>query len=382
MAEQQQQQQQQQRQQQQQQRPQIHRGVLDGIARLADPRYRKDRNKLIVCYYSFKRDGRPPVDRQSLQHLVDFLDSHQREDAQTVVIITELELDRVRLSEPSDGGLQVLCTLFARCDTTLTKIALYGCYFGSREDVARLLAALATNRTLTDLTIRDMNNLPRRVALGNFLSTLMQRTPPLQRLDCQWCALRANGIRALQPSLQANRTLVELDLSSCELRDDGIRLLVDALVGNTTMELLHITHNDITSVGLADITRLLESTVLKTIAFLRWNHAVLTDEDATQHFVSTLQHKISTLHQLDEFMGHEFARIVEPSLTRNQQLNRVNNLLLVQPPPPPPPPPPPLPPPPRLQKQQRQQLHATSSSMMLNKIAHQANGNVCSHGQQ
>jgi hypothetical protein len=45
--------------------------------------------------------SQPPIDRRSLEHLVDFLDSNNGGDE---VIITELVLDHVQLSEPSDGG--------------------------------------------------------------------------------------------------------------------------------------------------------------------------------------------------------------------------------------------------------------------------------------
>jgi hypothetical protein len=111
-------QQQQRRQQQEPQQP-IHRDVLDGIARLDDPEYRAERHKLIVRFPGFYNIPLFFVVRQSLQHLVDFLDDchdNAREE------ITELELHDVELREPSDGGLEVLCTFFARSDTTLKKL--------------------------------------------------------------------------------------------------------------------------------------------------------------------------------------------------------------------------------------------------------------------
>jgi hypothetical protein len=95
----------------------------------------------------------------------------------------------------------------------------------------------------------------------------MQNMPQLQRLECQGYALRADGIRAFQPALQAKRALVELWLPHGWLGDDGIRFLVDALVGNTTMKLLNICSNNITSAGLHDITRILELTRLEKISF-------------------------------------------------------------------------------------------------------------------
>ena len=79
-------------QQQQQRDPQqLHPAVLDGIARLADPRYREDRHKLVVCF-----DGsntRSPIVRCSSQHLVDFLDNRDAHEE----IIADLYLESIFL---------------------------------------------------------------------------------------------------------------------------------------------------------------------------------------------------------------------------------------------------------------------------------------------
>ena len=92
--------------------------------------------------------------------------------------------------------------------------------------------------------------------------------PQLRRLDSSGLGVE-EGLRALQLALQTNRTLQELSLWSCDIDDEGIRILVDALVGNTTMDKLCVHLNRITSNGLPDITRLLESTRLQTINFGR-----------------------------------------------------------------------------------------------------------------
>jgi hypothetical protein len=128
-------------QQQQQQGSIIHQEVLNGIARLTDPnRSEEDKHKLSI----YGGDG---FDRHSWQHVVDFLDNG---DGSHEVIITELELDYVEPPDAPDGGLEVLRTFFARSDTTLTKVTLYGCNFGQAEDALELLAALQTNRTVSD----------------------------------------------------------------------------------------------------------------------------------------------------------------------------------------------------------------------------------------
>jgi Ran GTPase-activating protein (RanGAP) involved in mRNA processing and transport len=96
---------------------------------------------------------------------------------------------------------------------------------------------------------------------------MQNNMPQLQRLGCQYSNLTAEGVRAFQPALQANRTLKELDLRGCDIGDEGIRLLADALAGNRIMEVLDISGNDITSDGLDDITRIIESTQVKTLRF-------------------------------------------------------------------------------------------------------------------
>jgi Leucine Rich repeat len=150
---------------------------------------------------------------------------------------------------------------------------------------------------------------------------------------------------------ESDFTLKDLTLSWSQIDDQGIHLLANALVGNTTIEKLNIAHNKITSRGLDDITRMIESTQLKTIT--TWgNQDIFNDIDATRHFASTLQYKNATLQELE---GREYNRdpknsSINNSLKRNQQLNRVT-LLLVPPPPPRP--------------QQRQYYYHATTTMML-----------------
>jgi Leucine Rich repeat len=210
-------------------------------------------------------------------------------------------------------------------------------------------------------------------AAGTCLSSLMQNIPQLRRLYCSWNGLRLDeGVRAMCPTLQVNRTLRELSLFECDIGDEGICLLVDALVGNTTLKALYITwDNRITpAVAIACLTRLIESTRLQTIRLWPNRRVFFNDADATQHFVKTLQHKYCSLQELlgidaRDFPGDEDSQIatfssINNSLTRNRQLNRVN-LLLTQ--------------------QQQQQRNAAAISVML-KISHKGNRQVCRDSQQ
>jgi Leucine Rich repeat len=321
--------------------PQIHRGVLNGIARLtALPYYHKRRLSLLVCGYR-----EPVFDRPSLEYLVNFLD-HRDDDS---LEVTGIMLQYVHCLK-SDGGLNVLSDFFARSDTRLTNATLWECDFGSREDVAQLLSPFYTNKTITGLTIHQITNLE-GVALGTCLSNLMQNMPQLQCLICSQGDLRLDGTRALQPGLRSNRTLKQLVISSCKLGDGGFRIVADALVGNTTMHRLSIRGNDITRAGLDDVIRLIKSTELKTIDFIIQDNAVFNhqdvfaDEAATQRFVTTLQQQKSCVEEIPNLCWSHFCEknnynddrlsyakscgnSIGITMTRNRQLNHVNSLLL------------------------------------------------------
>jgi Leucine Rich repeat len=324
------------------QEQQLNRGVIAGISRLADPLYREERHKMFVYRYGLYNNE---VDRRSVQHLVGFLDAQPRarddddddannnDDDDEPVVITELELQNVRiLSEPSDGGLDVLRDFFSRSDTSLTKVTMDRCDFGSAQETSRLLAAFHSNRTVTDLTIKRLGNLS-DAPLGYSLADLMQNMPQLQRLECSSCPLRVEGVRALQPGLLSNRTLKELNLWNNDIRDEGVRLIADALVeNNTTIDILDISDNFITSAGLPHITRMLESTRLKTISFW-FNQGIFSVEHITQHFVTTLQHTMSTVQELPHFntidsLQATYISTIINCLARNRQLNHVNLLLV------------------------------------------------------
>jgi hypothetical protein len=86
---------QQQRQQQQQQQQPLHDAVVNGIARITDPHCIEDeRHTLYVACDDDPHDLglEPPIDRPSLQHIVDFLDNHRRDSSHREVVITELVL--------------------------------------------------------------------------------------------------------------------------------------------------------------------------------------------------------------------------------------------------------------------------------------------------
>jgi hypothetical protein len=275
--------------QQQQEQQQLHPCVLSGIARLSDPHHRHERHKLTISGYTTPGG----VNRRSVQHLVDFLndsDSHE-------VVITELKFHWIQLSRmdgslephfnvPFEGGLEVICAVFSRSDTTLTKVAMDGCHFATTEDTSQLIAAFETNRTVTDLTIRRIRNL-QDVALGDCVSGLLQNMPQLQRLDCSHCILHLEGVRALQPGLRSSRSLKELFLYSFDIGDEGIRLVADALVGNTTIEILDINGSLLTGDGLDAIARILESTQLQKIGLVG-NDMAFRNDASTQRFARVL----------------------------------------------------------------------------------------------
>jgi Ran GTPase-activating protein (RanGAP) involved in mRNA processing and transport len=136
------------------------------------------------------------------------------------------------------------------------------------------------------LTIRRIANLQEGAALGSSLSRVLQSTA-LERLDCSRSALRVDGVRVFQPALRNNQTLKRFILSGCDIRDEGIHLIADALVGNTTIKILNIMDNHISSSGLDDITRILESTRIQKVDF-GYNTGMFLDETSTRRFARVL----------------------------------------------------------------------------------------------
>jgi Leucine Rich repeat len=128
-------------------------------------------------------------------------------------------------------------------------------------------------------------------ALGACLSDLI-RNIHTQRLNCSVSTLGVDGARAFQPGLQVNRTLKQLILDHCELGNEGAHVIADALVGNTTMELFDVTDYRITSKGLVNITRMIESTRLQTIDFAWRNYKVFDNEENSQHFAASIQKNV------------------------------------------------------------------------------------------
>jgi hypothetical protein len=69
--------------------------------------------------------------------------------------VKHLKLIYVRKPNPSDDGFGAVRDLFARSDTTLTTISLWECNFDTAQNQSQLLAAFHTNRTVTDLALRQ-----------------------------------------------------------------------------------------------------------------------------------------------------------------------------------------------------------------------------------
>jgi hypothetical protein len=262
------------------------------------------------------------VNRQSVQYLVDFLSG---EDAHEV---TELVFGGFLLVQhPSDGGLHVLCNFLAN-NTTMTKVTLsWNCDFGTAEEASQLLAALQTNRSVTDLTIYKIDNL-QGAELGRALSGLLQNNETVQRLSLG-SPLTVACARTIQPGLRSNRNLKELNLSGCHFDDECLGLIVDALIGNTSMDVLDISANyDITwNVLVDDITRLVESTRLKKVGV--HNTDLFKDEHAVQRFTDVLR-RHSSLEEMPGLDLDEFP-VVRNLLARNVRLRRANALLAIQP---------------------------------------------------
>jgi hypothetical protein len=144
--------------------------------------------------------------------------------------------------------LQVLRSFFARSDTPLSKVTIYGCNFGTTEQASQLLAAFETNGTVNDMKIGAISNLECGVSLGRCVCRLLQHMPQLHELDFSllrgWrcdrldeCSVnKTEFIHALQPGLRSNRTLKRMQLGP-DINDVGIHAVADAFDGSNNNSL-------------------------------------------------------------------------------------------------------------------------------------------------
>jgi Leucine Rich repeat len=148
---------------------------------------------------------------------------------------------------------------------TLRELNLFGCAIGD-EGIRLIADALVGNTTMDALGI-GMNDI---TFDGLDDITRLLESPRLKKLDMQsnYTAIRNEAsTQRFATVLTRHEFLMKLDISQCELGNAGLRIIARGLVGNTTMESLNISWNDLTSDGLDDITRLVESTRLQTIDF-------------------------------------------------------------------------------------------------------------------
>jgi hypothetical protein len=269
-----------------QQQEVLHPSIRDGLRGLSDEIV------IEIAQDYFDDNDDPRIDRRSWEHLIHVLEREQSSRGKKQPVKHHLKLKNVKLpgnwNYPSDGSLDVLRSFFARSDTTVTRVTLWECDFGTAQEASLLLAAFRTNRTVTDLCIKGIDKL-RGAAFGNSLSGLLQNMSQLERLDSAFCDWDGLTLRALLPGLRSNRTLKQLTLTGWWLRDEGMRLCADALVGNTTMEVMGFRYNYLTSNGLDDIMRMIESMPrLHTITIEEDNNSVFNNVDSAWRFVARL----------------------------------------------------------------------------------------------
>jgi Leucine Rich repeat len=125
--------------------------------------------------------------------------------------------------------------------------------------------------------------------------------------------------------LSRHEFLKDLNLCRCQFGDGGIHIIANALDGNTIMEVLNIRWNEITSVGLADIARLIESTCLKKINLL--NHALFSDGNANQQFIAKLLKNAMVQELLGDPAAGELHDTTSNVCARHKCFNHVNLLL-------------------------------------------------------
>ncbi|XP_059817733.1 ribonuclease inhibitor-like isoform X2 [Hypanus sabinus] len=150
---------------------------------------------------------------------------HFISDLSTNHSLREVELD-LSYSELGDWGIKLLSETLRKLKCKIQKLGLDSVGL-TAAGVVDLTSALSTNRSLAELDL-GYNELGDS---GVKLVFEALRNPgcKIQKLDLESVGLTAAGVVDLTSALSTNRSLTELDLRDNELGDSGVKLVSEAL---------------------------------------------------------------------------------------------------------------------------------------------------------
>ena len=127
-------------------------------------------------------------------------------------------------------------------DVFLTEIDFNAYSYLTKDVIANLTNALATNTTVTSLSIFGGNLL---TAGGRAFANVLLTNSTMTSLSLKYSHIKSIGGQALANVLRINATLSTLDLPGNELRVRGGVALASALRTNDTVTALDVSNNDL-----------------------------------------------------------------------------------------------------------------------------------------
>lgn len=144
----------------------------------------------------------------------DFADNYLKDEGVTALCRAAAQVPALRSLELSGndirtGGSRAVSELL-EASSTLQSLDLKWNYVGLGDAVARLCKALARNRSLTKLDLRNNRIGP---AAGEAIGAMLASNTTLLHLDLRWNSLMDMGGRAILKGLARNQTLLSLKIA-------------------------------------------------------------------------------------------------------------------------------------------------------------------------
>ncbi|XP_072895013.1 zinc-binding protein A33-like isoform X2 [Hemitrygon akajei] len=181
---------------------------------------------------------------------------HFISDLSTNHSLREVELD-LSYNELGDWGMKLLSETLRKLKCKIQRLILRSVSL-TAAGVVDLASALSTNRSLTELDLAE-NELGDS---GMKLVSEALRNPgcKIQKLDLESVGLTAAGVVDLTSVLSTNRSLTELDLRDNELGDSGVKLVFEALRNpKCKLQKLCLVSVGLTAAGVVDLASALST---------------------------------------------------------------------------------------------------------------------------
>ncbi|XP_062892767.1 tripartite motif-containing protein 26-like [Mobula hypostoma] len=170
--------------------------------------------------------------------------------------LREVELD-LSYNELGDSGVKLLSEALRKLKCKIQRLILDSVNI-TAAGVVDLASALSTNRSLTelDLAYNELGDSGMKLVF----EALRNRDCKIQKLDLESVGLTAAGVVDLTSVLSTNRSLTELDLRDNKLGDSGVKLVSEALRNpKCKLQKLCLVSIGLTAAGVVDLASALST---------------------------------------------------------------------------------------------------------------------------